>query len=187
MRVSSSLAFVMALENMGTGSGMMLETIPWGELYNSFSRGVVDGCWDTFSALVDERHAEVLKHYSHNAMGGWQALNIVINRELWDGLEPKYQEALHKAGADAERYLNDLYEAEENRYIQTLKSDHPNFTLTNLTPEELAVWREKSNMPAIWAELADPWLEKVWPGQKMGEKIRTELDSIRERAAAKQK
>ncbi len=186
MRVSSSLASVRTLENMGSGTGMTMETIPWAEIYNALSRGVVDGCWDMWPSLVDERHAEVLKHYTHGLLN-WDANNVVINKELWDSLDPKYQEAIYKAGAEAEQYLNDLYEAEEKNYIKKLETDYPNFTITRLTPEELAVWREKANMPAVWAEICDPWLEKVWPGQKMGEKIRAELDAIRDQAAAKKK
>jgi TRAP-type C4-dicarboxylate transport system substrate-binding protein len=185
MRVSSSLAYVMALENMGAGSGMTLETIPWAELYNSFSRGVVDGCWDMIPSLIDDRHAEVLKHFTLGAMGGWQVLDIIVNRELWDSLEPKYQDALRKAGIETEQRICSLYEAEEARYLQNVRSNYPNFTLTELTPEEMSVWREKSNMPKVWVELANPWLDKVWPGENMGDRIRAELDSIRERAAKK--
>jgi TRAP-type C4-dicarboxylate transport system substrate-binding protein len=186
MRVSSSLASVRTLENMGSGTGMTMETLPWAEMYNSLSRGVVDGCWDMWPSLIDERHAEVLKHYTHGLLN-WDANNVVINKDLWDSLTPEYREAIYKAGAEAEQYLNDLYEAEEKNYIKKLETDYPNFTITWLTPEELAVWRDKSNMPAIWAELCDPWLEKFWPGENMGEKIRAELDAIREQAEAKKK
>jgi TRAP-type C4-dicarboxylate transport system substrate-binding protein len=186
MRVSSSLASVRTLENMGSGTGMTMETIPWAEIYNALSRGVVDGCWDMWPSLIDERHVEVLKHYTHGLLN-WDANNVVINKDLWDSLDPKYREAIYKAGAEAEQYLNDLYEAEEKNYIKKLETDYPNFTITWLTPEELAVWREKANMPAIWAELCDPWLEKFWPGENRGEKIRAELDAVREKASAKKK
>jgi TRAP-type C4-dicarboxylate transport system substrate-binding protein len=186
MRVSSSLASVRTLENMGSGTGMTMETIPWAEIYNALSRGVVDGCWDMWPSLIDERHVEVLKYYTHGLLN-WDANNVIINKDLWDSLEPAYREAIYKAGAEAEQYLNDLYEAEERNYIKKLETDYPNFTITWLTPEELAVWREKANMPAIWAELCDPWLEKFWPGENMGAKIRAELDAIREKAEANKK
>jgi TRAP-type C4-dicarboxylate transport system substrate-binding protein len=38
MRVSASLASVKMLGNMGKGTGMTMETIPWAELYNALSR-----------------------------------------------------------------------------------------------------------------------------------------------------
>jgi C4-dicarboxylate-binding protein DctP len=63
-RVSSSLGSVKGLVNMGKGTGMTVETIAWGELYNALSRGVVDGCWDMWPSLIEERHAEVMKYYT---------------------------------------------------------------------------------------------------------------------------
>ncbi|GHV46093.1 C4-dicarboxylate ABC transporter [Synergistales bacterium] len=186
MRVSSSMASVRTLGNMGAGTGMSMETIPWAEIYNALSRGVVDGCWDMWPSLIDERHAEILKYYT-DLQFSWDANNVVMNKDLWDSLDPKYQEAIYKAGLEAEQYLDDLYEAEEKEYIKKIQANYPGLTLTFLTPEEKAVWREKANMSAVWAEICDPWLEKVWPGQKMGEKIRSELDAVREQALAKKK
>ena len=49
------------------------------------------------------------------------------------------------------------------------------------------MWREKANMAAIWEEQCDPWLEKHWPGQNMGEKIRAELEEVRVKALEKKK
>lgn len=186
MRVSSSLASVRCLGNMGAGTGMTMETIPWAEVYNAISRGVVDGCWTMWPSLVEERHAEVLKFYTHGLLN-WDANNVVINGELWKSLDPKYQEAIFKAASEAEQYLNDLYEAEEKNYIKTIETNYPGLQITWLTDEEKAVWQKKANMPEIWKELCDPWLEIHWPGQNMGEKIRAELDDIRVKAAAKKK
>ncbi len=177
LRVSSSMAFVRALENMGKGTGMILETLPWSEIYNALSRGVFDGCWDMWVSLIDERHCEVMKHFLDLGFG-WDSNNIIINKELWDDLEPKYQEAVMKAAQFAQDAMDDLYENAQNEYIKKLEA-MPDFKITYLTPEERAVWRERANMAEGWKEFCDPWLEKHWPGQKMSEKIRAELDRIR--------
>ena len=178
MRVSSSTASVRTLQNMGSGTGMTMETIPWADLYNALSRGVVDGCWDMWVSLIDERHCEVMEHYC-DLRFTWDAQNVVINKELWDSLDAKYQEAILRAAQEAQDALDDIYEAAEAEYIAKLEA-MPNFHITYLTPEERAVWREKANMPAVWAEICDPWLEKHWPGQNKGAEIRAELDKIRE-------
>ena len=183
-RVSASLASVRTLGNMGAGTGMTMETIPWAEIYNALSRGVVDAIWSMWPSLVEERHAEVLKHYTPVGFE-WDSTNIVINKELWDSLEPEYQEAIYKAGAEAGQYLNDLYEEEERNYIKKLEENYPNITITWITPEERAAWREKANMPELWEEFADPWLETIWPGEDKGEEIRAELDKVREQALLK--
>ena len=43
---------------------------------------------------------------------------------------------------------------------------------------ERDVFRKKANMPAVWKELATPWLDKKYPGQNMTEKVMAELDKI---------
>ena len=43
------------------------------------------------------------------------------------------------------------------------------------TPEERDVFRQKANMPAVWEELCDPWLEEHYPGQNMSQKLQDEL------------
>ena len=46
------------------------------------------------------------------------------------------------------------------------------------TEAERDVFRKKANMPAVWKELATPWLDKKYPGQNMTEKVMAELDKI---------
>ena len=178
MRVSSSLGFVLALKNMAEGTGMTMETIPWAEIYNALSRGVVDGCWDMWPSLVDERHAEVMKHFT-DLQWSWDSQGIVINKALWDSLEPSLQEAIMKAAQEAETMLYDIQEKAQNDYIAALRQQK-NFTITELSEEERDVWRNKARMEGIWKELCDPWLEKHYPGANMGATIQAELAKIRE-------
>ena len=185
MRVSASLGAVRTLGNMGSGTGMTMETIPWAEIYNALARGVVDGIWSMWPSLLDERHAEVLTYYTHVGWT-WDANNVVINRELWDSLEPRYQHAIRRAAAAAEQYLNDLHEMAERGFVERLETEFDNLTITWITPEEQAVWRERADMASVWAEIADPWLESVWPGQNKGEYIRAQLDAVREQVLSRQ-
>ena len=46
------------------------------------------------------------------------------------------------------------------------------------TPDEITLWIERSNVPAIWDELAKPWLDERYPGQNMAQKIQDELARI---------
>jgi hypothetical protein len=46
------------------------------------------------------------------------------------------------------------------------------------TPAERDVFRKKANMPAVWKELATPWLDKKYPGQNMTQKMLDELAKI---------
>jgi len=184
LRVSSSLGFVKTLENMGKGTGMTLQTVPWAELYNALSRGVVDGCWSMWPSLVEERHYEVLKHYTALDFA-WDANNVVVNKEKWDALPQEFKDAINKAAMIAEEHQYELQRRAVREKMEWL-SKQPNFTITYLTSEERATFREKANMRTIWEELCTPWLEKHYPGQNMTDKILAELDGIRKQVEMEQ-
>ena len=178
MRVSSSLGYVKALQNMGTGTGMTLHTVPYMDIYNALERGVIDGCWSLWPSLVDEKQSEVLK-YVTALDWSWGVGNIVVNKEKWDELPLELQEALTRAGkvARVESYENGL--RLDTAFIKTLVDDD-GIEVYFPTLEEKTLFREKSNMSAIWEEICKPWLEKTYPGQNMTQKILDELTKIRE-------
>ena len=176
MRVSASLGFVKTLQNMGKGSGMTLQTIPWADLYNALERNVVDGSWNLWSPLVEERHYEVVKYYT--ALGfGFDAGNIAINRELWNKLPQDLQKAIFKAAKHAEERDYEAHRRADRLYQKKLMAS--GLEIYFPTPEEREMFRKKANMPQVWKELCDPWLEKHFPGQNMSKKILDELDRIR--------
>lgn len=182
MRVSASLGLVRALENMGKGTGMTLQTIPWGDVYDALSKGVVDGMWSMWPSLIEERHGEVLSYYS-DINFCWDMNNVVINKDLWDELPQDLKDAVSKAAQEIEAKLYDMQEKEEAELIKTL-SETEGFNLTKLTPEQREVFREKSNMPAVWDELCKPWLDKTYPGQNMTQVIQDELRKIHEQVSS---
>jgi C4-dicarboxylate-binding protein DctP len=175
LRVSGSLGFVRTLENMGKGSGMTLQTIPWADLYNALQTGVVDGCWSLWPSLVEERHYEVLKYYTDLAWG-WDATNITMNRKLWDKLPQDLQNAIMKAAVEAE--ARDMREIQANIDGFKKKILDGGVQIYYPTPAERDVFRKKANMPAVWKELATPWLDKKFPGQNMTEKILADLEKV---------
>ncbi len=185
MRVSASLGFVRALENMGKGSGMTLETIPWADLYNALSRGVVDGCWDMWVSLVDERHYEVVKYYTDLDFS-WDCNNVIVNKAKWDALPPDIKTAIQRAAKEAETHLYRAQETAERDYKAKLAKE-PGLQITKLTPQEREAFRKKANMPAVWNELCKPWLEKTYPGQNMTGKVQAELEKIHKDVLAKKK
>ncbi len=181
MRVSASLGAVKCWENMGKGTGMTLETIPWADLYNALERGVVDGCWSLWGSLVEERHFEGLKYYI--ALNWcWDTCNVVMNNQIWNELPADVQDIVMKAGMMAEERDYEAHRRSDLNYKKFVTE--AGLQIYYPTPEEREIWRKKSNMPAIWEELCDPWLEEHYPGQNMSQKILTELDRIREEVEA---
>jgi len=120
---------------------------------------------------------EVVNYYTDLGFG-WDAANVCMNRELWDSLPGDLQEAIWRAAEMAE-----LRDAEAHRRVNLAykkKIVDAGVEIYYPTAAEKAVWREKANMPAIWDELATPWLDEHYPGQNMTQKILDELDQIRE-------
>jgi len=175
MRVSGSTSFVRALQNMGEGTGMTVVTLPWADLYSALSRGVVDGNWDMWPSLVDERHYEVLKYYS-DLNFGWDNQNVAINMDVWKKLPDELKAKIEKVAVEGQAYSNKLHSESEAEYIK--KVEGSGCKIVRLTDEERAAFRAESNMPEVWKELCDPWLEKHYPGQNMSEKLQKQLADI---------
>ena len=185
MRVSSSLGCVRGLQNMAEGTGMTVETVPWGDLYNALSRGVVDGCWDMWPSLVEERHCEVMKYYT-SLDWMWDANQVVINRELWDSLPDDLKAAIQKAADEAEVDQYRIQEEEEAKFKAFLEK-LPDFEIYYPTEEERALFRERAKNLENWQELCAPWLDKHFPGQNMTQKILDALAANREKVLAEKK
>lgn len=176
-RVSSSLGSVKGLVNMGKGTGMTVETIAWGELYNALSRGVVDGCWDMWPSLIEERHAEVMKYYT--ALDWmWDGNQIAVNKAKYDALPKDIQDAITRAAKEAEIHQYKMAKAAVKDMEARLKKQ-ANFKIYYPTEKEKDVFRQKAQALTIWDELCKPWLDKAYPGQNMTQKILKELEEIR--------
>ncbi len=174
-RVSGSLGFVRTMENMSKGYAFQMETLPWADLYTALETGVVDGYWTIWNSLAQERHFEVVKYYTVLNFG-WDTNNAVMNLNLWNSLPADLQEAIKKASKQAD---SEAYESQQRATLESI-----DFVIANglevywPTEEERAVFREAANMPVIWEELCDPWLDAKYPGQNMSKQIQDELDRI---------
>jgi len=175
MRVSSSLGFVRALQNMGAGTGMTVATVPWSDLYNALERGVVDGCWSNWLSMVEMRHFEVLDYYTALDWA-WGTSNVVVSKEAWDKLPSDIQEAIIKAGKVAEMRDYEVHRRAEIDYKRTITDG--GVEIYYPTSEEKELLRKRANMAAVWEELCKPWLEKHYPGEDMTQKILDELEKV---------
>jgi C4-dicarboxylate-binding protein DctP len=154
---------------------MTVATIPWVDLYNALERGVVDGCWDMWSSLIEERHVEVIKYYT--ALDWiWSANNVVINKDNWNALPSDLKKVLVKAAKYAEAYIYEGHRRENPKLMK--KVQESGVEIYYPTIEEREQFRLKANMPEIWEELCKPWLEKNYPGQNMTQKVLDELNRI---------
>ncbi len=180
-RVSGSLGYVRALENMCKGTGATFETMPASEVYNALSKGVVDAIWESWLQLITERRGEVLTYFTVLDWG-WDYNAIAINKELWDSLPEDVQQALTRAAEEIQPKLSALEQKTEEDLIVKVSEMFPHLKITRVTEEERDVFRQKADMPAVWQELCSPWLDKAFPGQNMAAKMLNDLAEIREKA-----
>lgn len=179
MRVSASLGLVRMLQNIGRGTGMTVETIPWGDLYDALGRGVVDGCWSMWPSLIELRHAEVLKYYT-DLNFAWDVSNVVINKDVWDSLPADVREGITRAARITQEDLFTNQQRLEQEFIAELEAME-DFEIYFLSDEEREAFREASDMGPIWDELVKPWLDEQYPGQNMTEKVQEELEKIHQK------
>jgi TRAP-type C4-dicarboxylate transport system substrate-binding protein len=175
-RVSGSTQAVAAIRNMAEGSGMSLQTMPWADVYNALQLGVVDSCWVGWSTLVESRLTEVVKYFTP-VYFLWDAGYIYFNADLWDSLSPDLQEAVMRAGDEAQLRHWEAYRRSELVHRQRIVE--AGIEIYDLTAAEREAFIRKANTPAIWAQLVDPWLEEQYPGQNKSAALQRELDSIR--------
>jgi len=94
---------------------------------------------------------------------------------------------LNKWGCEVTAFSSSAGKEAEARDIKEIKGQIEDFKKKIVaaglqiyypTPAEREVFRKKANMPAVWKELATPWLDKKYPGQNMTEKILADLDKV---------
>lgn len=116
--------------------------------------------WSLWPSLIEERHAEVVKYYTALDFG-WDSNSTAINKALWEKLSPDLRDAVIKASRIAEERNSEAQrrsEVEHRKKVAAL-----GVQIYFPTAQERDLWRQKANMPAIWAELADPWLKSIIP------------------------
>lgn len=182
MRVSASMGMVKALGNMGKGTGMSMETIPWSELYNALSRKVINGCWTTTNLLVAERQYEVMKYYTDLGFA-WDAAQVVVNKQAWAGLPTDLRSIIEKAAKSAEIYALELQKNALAEDMRTLKTK--GLTVYVPTPAETDAFIKISGVEEIWKEQVTPWMDKAFPGKGMTQVLQVELARIRAEVAGR--
>lgn len=133
--------------------GMSPTPIAWGEVYTALQQGTIDSEGNTFPHLFGAKHNEVLKYamYSYHNYGMQLG---VANKKWWDKLDPKTQEVIREAAAEAVQYQREvLYpENEKSAYEGFIKSGIEVHTLSDAEMEEL-----KTITRPVW----DNYLKKL--------------------------
>lgn len=92
-------------------AGAIPASIPWNDVYEALSKGVVDGSTNYIAHMSGTRHNEVPQYYTAAPLG--QAVQVhIVNKQFWDGLPEDIRGVLADTMRDAEqRYAERMSEA----------------------------------------------------------------------------
>ena len=176
VRAGSTVGFLAAVQEFGAGRGVTFETIPWSDLYNALSKGVIDGAWTNPTMMMDERHVEATSYYSDIDFA-WQLNIIAANQKFWEELPPELQDAIMRASEEVSVFLNRHLEKHlDSAYAEIAK--FPSMKVTRLTQSEKDAFRELANPREIWISKSTAYFEKRYPGQNKLQEVIDELERV---------
>jgi tripartite ATP-independent transporter DctP family solute receptor len=99
--------------------------ISFGELYTALKQGTVDGAENNPPSFVASRHYEICKNYvldHHTRIPDV----ILTSSTLWDSLDAQEREWLESAMKDAAKFQRELWRAETENSLATLRKEGVN-------------------------------------------------------------
>lgn len=129
-------------------------SIPWNDVYEALSKGVVEGSTNYIITTRPIRHNEVTDYYVAAGLG--QAIQLeIINRDFWEALPDDIKQVMTETMAEAEeRYAKKASElALAERKILAEETGPAKMEYIEFPPEERQKWIEAS--PDFFAEWAE--------------------------------
>ncbi len=117
-------------------------SLPFSEVYTALEKGVVDAA--DASAYVNNDASgmhKVAKNPLYPGIHSMAVLQFVVNKDVWEGLNPAHQATLevwYNAAYDAMRREADL----QDRDLVARDKENPEMTVTDWSPEERKKFRE---------------------------------------------
>lgn len=136
--------------------------ISWSELYMSLKTGVVDGQENAVSAIKMGSFDEVQKYITLDGHL-WAENYLIINEKFFQSLPRNYQMIVQNAGRAAE-IAGTASEIIGSYYMGVDYSLSKGMEIYTPTPEEMAAFREKAQMPIIeWLnkEVGKEWVDEM--------------------------
>jgi TRAP-type C4-dicarboxylate transport system substrate-binding protein len=132
-------------------------TVQAAELSQAMATGVVDSYMSSGSTGYDTKTYEHIKNWYDTQ--AWLPKNaVLVNRAAFNALDKSMQDAVMKAGADAETRGWAASKAENTRTLNLLKQNGMNITAPSATL--------KADMKKVGDTMLKEWLEKAGPEGK---------------------
>ena len=126
-----------------------------GEMFDSLSRGTVDGALWYYHSTPTFGLEDVLNNAVEGVELGGGTLLYTISTTAWDRLSPEDQEIFATAAADAQTALCEWLDAEESRVRDDLAANH-DWQISTPPAEEMEQWQALINDVTVsWAKEID--------------------------------
>ena len=112
-----------------------------GELYDSVTRGTIDGGFFPFHSVPTYHLEEVFGFGVEGAQLGSGSVVFAMSDRAWSKLGPDDQAALTEAAAAAQQNLCQWLDAEEARVRDLLVAEN-GLQVTSLSPDQAVAWQE---------------------------------------------
>lgn len=138
--------------------------MPMPEVYDSLSRGVVDGAMSDYAGLCTYKTGELIRYTTENCKTGYSSAFVVaMNRKKYDSLSPDVQKIIENmSGEYIEKYGKIWKDVTEEGKDWVIKKGVKIITLGN---EEEYRWYEKGAKPLVEAYIKE-MKEKRLPGEE---------------------
>ena len=121
LKIRAVSSATISIDSMKT-LGAAVTTLPYSELYMGMQTGVVDGQFNPVDAIYESKFYEVQEHLSMLNLF-WYLFSLVVNRDVWEGLDAETQailiEAADIANEAAQQYTDNLRDS----YIELLEKE----------------------------------------------------------------
>ncbi|WP_417210517.1 TRAP transporter substrate-binding protein DctP [Antarctobacter sp.] len=135
-----------------------LEAVPLpissAEIFESISRGTIDGAFFPWAAITPYSLEEEIRYITQGVSLGGAASLVSISEESWQGLSPEIQTAMLKASEVAQENLCTWLDDNVAATRAKMTGDF-GIELIDLSPEDAAAWYEKV------AGVADNWVARM--------------------------
>nr|WP_302595474.1 TRAP transporter substrate-binding protein [uncultured Cellulosilyticum sp.] len=156
IRTAESDTYIKMMKCLGGAATPM----SFGEVFTAIQSGVVDGAENNEASYANTKHYEIAPYYSytrHLIVPDY----VVVNNDLYEDLSEEDQAAFDEAARIAREYEYELWEAETEKYLQSVKDNGANII------EDVDVASLKEAVKPLHAELTqNPEVKVVYDAVK---------------------
>lgn len=159
-----------AIKKVASELGAIPIQVSVGELYDSLSRGTVDGALYNYVAMPDFDLQRLLKYSVNGPQFGGNMIGLAISEASWEKLPADLQDIFARAASKAQDHLC-AYEDEQTATVIEKFVKENGHTVIDLPAEETAKFEAKFNI------VIDSWVKEMSSSGRDGQSV---VDAMRE-------